>query len=31
LIHQPSYSILNRWIETDGLLDTAAELGGLGG
>jgi L-glyceraldehyde 3-phosphate reductase len=27
LIHQPSYSILNRWIETEGLLDTAAELG----
>ena len=22
LIHQPSYSILNRWIERDGLLDT---------
>ncbi|HWA86259.1 MAG TPA: L-glyceraldehyde 3-phosphate reductase [Opitutus sp.] len=22
LIHQPSYSMLNRWIETDGLLDT---------
>src|ERR1043165_9391795 len=27
LIHQPSYSMLNRWIETEGLLDTAAELG----
>ncbi len=27
LIHQPSYSMLNRWIETDGLLDAAAELG----
>ena len=27
LIHQPSYSMLNRWIETDGLLDVAAELG----
>ncbi|MDP9260048.1 MAG: L-glyceraldehyde 3-phosphate reductase [Actinomycetota bacterium] len=26
LIHQPSYSMLNRWIET-GLLDTLAELG----
>ena len=26
LIHQPSYSMLNRWIE-DGLLDTLAELG----
>lgn len=27
LIHQPSYSILNRWVETDGLKDTLAELG----
>ncbi|MEV6773807.1 L-glyceraldehyde 3-phosphate reductase [Nocardia sp. NPDC051030] len=27
LIHQPSYSMLNRWIETDGLLDTADEHG----
>lgn len=27
LIHQPSYSMLNRWIETDGLLDTLGELG----
>ncbi|MFI5495050.1 L-glyceraldehyde 3-phosphate reductase [Actinoplanes sp. NPDC051859] len=27
LIHQPSYSMLNRWIETEGLLDTAAEVG----
>ena len=27
LIHQPSYSMLNRWIETEGLLDTAGELG----
>ncbi|MBJ6637367.1 L-glyceraldehyde 3-phosphate reductase [Streptomyces sp. DHE7-1] len=27
LIHQPSYSMLNRWIETDGLLDTAEEEG----
>jgi L-glyceraldehyde 3-phosphate reductase len=26
LIHQPSYSMLNRWIE-EGLLDTLAELG----
>src|SRR6202021_3182747 len=26
LIHQPSYSMLNRWIET-GLLDTLEELG----
>ncbi len=26
-IHQPSYSMLNRWIETEGLLDAAAELG----
>jgi L-glyceraldehyde 3-phosphate reductase len=23
LIHQPSYSMLNRWIETEGLLDAA--------
>ncbi|KAA9155303.1 L-glyceraldehyde 3-phosphate reductase [Amycolatopsis acidicola] len=29
LIHQPSYSMLNRWIETDGLLD-AAEAEGVG-
>jgi L-glyceraldehyde 3-phosphate reductase len=27
VIHQPSYSILNRWIETDGLKDTLASLG----
>jgi L-glyceraldehyde 3-phosphate reductase len=27
LIHQPSYSMLNRWVETEGLLDTAGELG----
>ncbi len=27
LIHQPSYSILNRWIERDGLLDTLDDLG----
>ncbi|WP_022890537.1 L-glyceraldehyde 3-phosphate reductase [Agromyces italicus] len=26
-IHQPSYSMLNRWIETDGLLDAAADDG----
>jgi L-glyceraldehyde 3-phosphate reductase len=27
LIHQPSYSMINRWIESDGLLDAAGELG----
>jgi L-glyceraldehyde 3-phosphate reductase len=27
LIHQPSYSMLNRWIEADGLLDALDELG----
>jgi L-glyceraldehyde 3-phosphate reductase len=27
LIHQPSYSMLNRWIETDGLLDALDEVG----
>ncbi len=27
LIHQPSYSMLNRWVETDGLLDTLADRG----
>jgi L-glyceraldehyde 3-phosphate reductase len=27
LIHQPSYSMLNRWVEDDGLLDTLADLG----
>jgi L-glyceraldehyde 3-phosphate reductase len=27
VIHQPSYNILNRWVETDGLKDTLAELG----
>ncbi|MFF5007948.1 L-glyceraldehyde 3-phosphate reductase [Streptomyces phaeochromogenes] len=27
LIHQPSYSMLNRWVETDGLLDTAEQEG----
>jgi len=27
VIHQPSYSILNRWVETDGLKETLKELG----
>ena len=27
LIHQPSYNIINRWVETDGLKDTLQELG----
>jgi L-glyceraldehyde 3-phosphate reductase len=27
LIHQPSYSMLNRWIEEEGLLDTLEEVG----
>jgi L-glyceraldehyde 3-phosphate reductase len=27
LIHQPSYSMLNRWIEDDSLLDTLADVG----
>ena len=27
IIHQPSYNILNRWVETDGLKATLAELG----
>ena len=27
LIHQPSYSMINRWIEEQGLLDTLAEAG----
>ncbi len=27
LIHQPSYNMLNRWVEEDGLKDTLAELG----
>jgi L-glyceraldehyde 3-phosphate reductase len=27
LIHQPSYSLLNRWIEEDGLLDVLEEQG----
>jgi L-glyceraldehyde 3-phosphate reductase len=26
LIHQPSYSMINRWVEDDGLLDTLDEL-----
>lgn len=27
VIHQPSYNLLNRWVERDGLKDTLAELG----
>jgi L-glyceraldehyde 3-phosphate reductase len=27
LIHQPSYSMLNRWVEEDGLLDALESLG----
>lgn len=27
LIHQPSYSMINRWIEEDNLIDTLDELG----
>ena len=27
LIHQPSYSMLNRWLERDGLLDALEEVG----
>ena len=27
LIHQPSYNMLNRWVEQDGLKDTLKELG----
>lgn len=27
IIHQPSYNILNRWVEKDGLKETLAELG----
>ncbi|HVH51230.1 MAG TPA: L-glyceraldehyde 3-phosphate reductase [Gaiellaceae bacterium] len=27
LIHQPSYSMINRWIEEEGLLDALGELG----
>jgi len=27
LIHQPSYSMLNRWVEDDGLLDVLEECG----
>ncbi|MFJ9056604.1 MULTISPECIES: L-glyceraldehyde 3-phosphate reductase [unclassified Streptomyces] len=29
LIHQPSYSMVNRWVESDGLLDTL-EAAGMG-
>ena len=27
LIHQPSYSMINRWLERDGLLDALEEVG----
>ncbi len=27
VIHQPSYNLLNRWVERDGLLDTLDDLG----
>lgn len=27
VIHQPSYNMINRWLETDGLKDTLKELG----
>ena len=27
LIHQPSYSLINRWVEDDGLLDTLDDVG----
>ncbi|MCB1444408.1 MAG: L-glyceraldehyde 3-phosphate reductase [Rhizobiaceae bacterium] len=27
VIHQPSYSMINRWIEEDGLIDTLEDLG----
>jgi len=27
LIHQPSYNMINRWVERDGLLDTLDDLG----
>ena len=27
VIHQPSYSMLNRWVETEGLLDALADEG----
>lgn len=27
IIHQPSYNMLNRWVEHDGLLDTLDDLG----
>ena len=27
IVHQPSYSMINRWVEQDGLLDTLEDLG----
>lgn len=27
IIHQPSYSMLNRWVESDGLLETLDQIG----
>ncbi|PYE86557.1 L-glyceraldehyde 3-phosphate reductase [Phyllobacterium leguminum] len=27
VIHQPSYSMINRWVEDDGLIDTLEDLG----
>ena len=27
LIHQPSYSMINRWLEADGLLETLGDVG----
>ena len=27
VIHQPSYNMINRWVETDGLKETLADLG----
>ncbi|MDG2474983.1 MAG: L-glyceraldehyde 3-phosphate reductase [Paracoccaceae bacterium] len=27
VIHQPSYNMMNRWVETDGLLTTLSDLG----
>jgi len=27
LIHQPNYNMFNRWVESDGLLDTLEEIG----
>ena len=29
LIHQPSYNLLNRWVDKSGLLDTLQNNGGL--